>query len=270
MPIKTEETFQLKAPADRVWSYLIDPRNVVTCLPGAELTSVQDESTFLGKVKVKVGPVVAAYSGKVVITERDDSARIVKMTGEGRESAGSGSAKVAIVSTVVELPNGMTEVRVTADLDIVGKIAQFGRGMIESVNRQMFKQFTECVRATLETPTAGAADVSAAVSEPGVASSSLPAGGTPMKRSPGESGSPGGHEAAIASAARSAAASSGIPAPAHAPAPADATRVAVPVAQPAFATAKPVRILPLIGRAIWESITGLVRRLFGRRSDASR
>ena len=266
MAIKTEETFQLKAPADRVWSYLIDPRNVVTCLPGAELTSVQDESTFLGKVKVKVGPVVAAYSGKVVITERDDSTRIVKMTGEGRESAGSGSAKVAITSSVVDLSNGMTEVRVTADLDIVGKIAQFGRGMIESVNRQMFKQFTECVRATLETPTVGAADVSAAVSEPGVASSSLPAGGASVERSPGESLSPGAQESTIASGARVAGASSAIPAPA----PADATRVAVPAAQPAFAAAKPVRILPLLGRAIWESITGLFRRLFGRRSDAPR
>ena len=266
MAIKTEETFQLKAPADRVWSYLIDPRNVVTCLPGAELTSVQNESTFLGKVKVKVGPVVAAYSGKVVITERDDSARIVKMTGEGRESAGSGSAKVAITSSVVDLSNGMTEVRVTADLDIVGKIAQFGRGMIESVNKQMFKQFTECVRATLETPTAGAADVSTATSEPGLASSSLPVEGGPMDRSSGESRGPGAHESTMASGARSAAAGSAIPAPA----PADATRVAVPTAQPAFAAAKPVRILPLIGRAIWESITGLFRRLFGRRSDAPR
>jgi uncharacterized protein len=234
VPIKTEETFQLKAPADRVWSYLIDPRNVVTCLPGAELTSVQDESTFLGKVKVKVGPVVAAYSGKVVITERDDSARVVRMTGEGRESAGSGSAKVAITSSVVELPDGMTEVRVTADLDIVGKIAQFGRGMIESVNKQMFKQFTECVRATLETPTTDAAGVTAPVADPEGASGSPQKGGTPVERSPVESPGPSGHEATIASAAR------------------------------------PVRILPLIGRAIWESLTGLVRRLFGRRSDASR
>src|SRR5215204_5506234 len=160
MAIRTEETFQLRAPADRVWAYLIDPRQVVTCLPGAELTSVQDDSTFL--VKVKVGPVVAAYSGKVVITERDDTARIVRMVGDGRESAGSGSAKVSITSTVVELPDGLTEVRVTADLDIVGKIAQFGRGMIESVNKQMFRQFTDCVRATLESQAAEAVTIATA------------------------------------------------------------------------------------------------------------
>jgi carbon monoxide dehydrogenase subunit G len=224
VPIKTEETFQLKAPADRVWAYLIDPRHVVTCLPGAELTSVQDESTFLGKVKVKVGPVVAAYSGKVVITERDDSARVVRMVGEGRESAGSGSAKVAISSSVVALPDGMTEVRVTADLDVVGKIAQFGRGMIESVNKQMFKQFTECVRATLET-----ADASPTVPAP-----------------PGEV--PGAPLAPVAPSAN----------------------VVAPLAPPASATATPVRLLPLIGRALWDFVTGFIRRLTGRRSESSR
>jgi carbon monoxide dehydrogenase subunit G len=227
VPIKTEETFRLKAPADRVWAYLIDPRHVVTCLPGAELTSVQDESTFLGKVKVKVGPVVAAYSGKVVITERDDSARIVRMVGEGRESAGSGSAKVAITSSVVELPDGMTEVRVTADLDVVGKVAQFGRGMIESVNKQMFRQFTECVRATLEM-------TDAAPTEPAPAP-------------PGEA--PGAPSAPVAPSAHV---------------------VAAPLAPPAPTTATPVRLLPLLARALRDLVTGFIRRLMGRRSESSR
>ena len=151
MAIKIEEVFEVQAQADRVWAYLTDPRQVVNCLPGAELTSVQDAVTFLGRVKVKVGPIVAAYAGKVVLTERDETNRVVRMTGEGRESGGSGSAKMTMTSTVVGLPSGASEVRVTAEVDIVGRIAQFGRGMIENVNKQMFKQFTECVRNTLAT-----------------------------------------------------------------------------------------------------------------------
>ena len=184
MSIRIEETFQLRAPPARVWAYLTDPRQVVTCLPGAELTSVEDESTFLGKVKVKVGPVVAAYSGKVTITERDEGAGVVRIVGEGRESAGAGSARMTMTSTLVALPDGGTEVRVAADLEVVGRIAQFGRGMIESVNRQMFRQFTECVRATLETPATEApalADSPAAaapdVPPPAVASDAPRAGG---------------------------------------------------------------------------------------------
>ena len=172
MSLRIEETFQLRAPVDRVWTYLTDPRQVVTCLPGAELTSVANESTFDGTVKVKVGPIVAAYKGRVTITERDEGNHVVRMVGEGRESTGSGSAKMTMTSTLVALPGGGTEVRVSADLDLVGKLAQFGRGMIENVNKQMFAQFTGCLRATLEiphpttavaTPPAGARDAGAPV-----------------------------------------------------------------------------------------------------------
>ena len=83
MSIRIEEVFEIAAHPDRVWSYLTDPREVVHCLPGAELTSVEDERTFLGRVKVKVGPITTAYAGKVVLTERDDANRVVKMTGGG-------------------------------------------------------------------------------------------------------------------------------------------------------------------------------------------
>ena len=253
MPLKTEETFQLRAPADRVWSYLIDPRHVVSCLPGAELTSVQDESTFLGKVKVKVGPVVAAYSGKVVITERDDVARVVRMVGEGKEGAGGGSAKVAITSMVVELPGGVTEVRVTADLDIVGRIAQFGRGMIESVNKQMFRQFTDCVRTTLESQPEAAPPT---VVEP--AAGSPPSAASGVKTRDARS-----TEAAGASPSVS-------PLESTVTAPADNTRVTPLAPAGPQATAQPVRLLPVLGRALWEMLTGLVRRLLGRRSESPR
>ena len=230
MSFRTEETFQIQAPPDRVWEFLVDPRQVVTCLPGAELTSVQDESTFLGRVKVKVGPVATAYSGKVVIMERDDAARVLRMVGEGRESAGSGSAKVVITSAVTALPGRGSDVRVTAELDVVGRIAQFGRGMIESVNKQMFRQFTECVRAKLE------------------ASDAVP-----------------GAQAANAAPATGAGRSAALP-PA---APADATFVAPGARQPERLTTEavqPIRLLPLLGRALWDWLA----RLVGRRPRVSR
>jgi len=152
MSLRIEETFELHAPVDRTWRYLVDPRQVVNCLPGAELTEVRDDETFLGRVKVKVGPVTAAYDGRVTITGRDDDAHIVSMVGEGRERTGSGSAKMTMTSRLTPLASGATQVQVIADVDIVGKAAQFGRGMIESVNKQLFKQFTECLRGTLEAP----------------------------------------------------------------------------------------------------------------------
>jgi len=150
MSLRIEETFELHAPVDRTWRYLVDPRQVVNCLPGAELTEVKDAETFLGRVKVKVGPITAAYDGRVTITARDDTSHVVSMVGEGRERTGSGSARMTMTSRLTPISGDATQVQVIADVDVVGKAAQFGRGMIESVNKQLFRQFTECLRGTLE------------------------------------------------------------------------------------------------------------------------
>jgi len=152
MAFRIEETFRVEAPLDRVWPYIIDPHRVVRCLPGAELTGEEGERTYLGRVKVKVGPVTASYAGRAKLAEVDETRHIVRLTGEGRESGGAGSARLAMTSRVIAMPDGGTEIRVEADVDVAGKIVQFGRGMIEGVSRQLFKQFAECVRAELATP----------------------------------------------------------------------------------------------------------------------
>ena len=242
MAIRIEEVFQIEAHPDRVWAYLTDPRQVVHCLPGAELTSVQDDTTFLGRVKVKVGPITAAYAGKVILTERDDASRIVRMTGEGRESGGSGSAKMTMTSTVVGLASGATEVRVSADIDIVGRMAQFGRGMIESVNKQMFKQFTDCVRATL----AGADDAMRSPAE--TPSATMPSAPTPTSEPPTP---PPAWMSVVATP------TSGSIVPAALPASAPAPK--------STAAAKPVHLLPVLFRALADLIGSALGRLFGRK-----
>ena len=150
MAFKIEERFEVQAPVERVWQYLIDPKRVVQCLPGAELLEQKDDGTFTGAIKVKVGPLSMSYKGQGKFTEINEQAHQVRMVGDAREVTGSGSTKVSMLSTVAPLPNGGSEVTVNADIDLVGKIVQFGRGMIEEVSRQMFRQFSTCVRQQLE------------------------------------------------------------------------------------------------------------------------
>lgn len=149
MPIHIEERFRVNAPVQAVWEYLVDPRRVVGCLPGAELTEVVDDRTFNGAVKVKVGTITVSYKGRVRLVEVDAAAHRVRMQGEGRESTGTGSAKMAMESTVSTV-DGATEVVVRSDVDVVGRLVQLGRGMIEQVSHQLFQQFAACVRGTLE------------------------------------------------------------------------------------------------------------------------
>ena len=164
MAFKIEERFEVQAPVERVWSFLIDPKRVVECLPGAELLEQQDEHTFLGAIKVKVGPLSMSYKGQAKFTEVNEATHQVRMVGDAREVSGSGSTKVSMLSVVTPHANGGSEVSVTADVELVGRIVQFGRGMIEEVSRQMFRQFSACVRQKLET-----------VGEPQPASQATPA-----------------------------------------------------------------------------------------------
>ncbi len=157
MAIRIEERFHVNAAVEPVWDFLVDPRRVVTCLPGAELAEVIDERTFHGDVKVKVGAVTVTYRGRIQIAELDAAAHRVKMAGEGRESAGTGSARMTMESRVAAGPGGGAEVVVQADLDVVGRIVQLGRGMIEQVAHQIFLQFSDCVRHRLEAEAAARA-----------------------------------------------------------------------------------------------------------------
>jgi len=150
MAFKIEERFEVQAPVERVWKYLIDPQRVVGCLPGAELLEQQDEHTFLGAIKVKVGPLSMSYKGQAKFTEINEETHQVRMVGDAREVGGSGSTKVSMLSTVAPMASGGSEVTVNADVELVGKIVQFGRGMIEEVSRQMFRQFSACVKQQLE------------------------------------------------------------------------------------------------------------------------
>ena len=151
MGVSVAEEFEVRASADRVFAWLIDPRQVVECLPGAELLEAQDERTFTGRMRVKVGPVTASFRGRARFDELDAAARRVRMSGEGQDTGGAGSAKMTMVSVVESLPDGGARIRVQSDVEVVGKLMQFGRGLMEEVSRQMFKQFAACVAAKLET-----------------------------------------------------------------------------------------------------------------------
>lgn len=150
MAFKIAERFEVQAPVERVWKYLIDPASVVQCLSGAELLESQDERNFTGAIKVKVGPLSMSYKGKGSFTEVNDETHTVRMVGEAREVGGSGSTKVTMVSVVTPLDGGGSQVSVDAEITLVGRIVQFGRGMIEEVSRQMFRQFATCVKSRLE------------------------------------------------------------------------------------------------------------------------
>src|SRR5258708_17992668 len=152
--MQLENSFQVSAPPDQVFAYLLDINKVVGCVPGAELTEVVDESTFKGKVKVKVGPITVAYSGTARITGRDEATRWATLEAEGRETTGQGSARAKAVMAVTPDGSGSV-VRITTDYSIAGRVAQFGRGVMEDVSRRIVNDMANCIKANVEVAESG-------------------------------------------------------------------------------------------------------------------
>ena len=164
MAIEIQETFQVQAPIEAVWQFLLDPQRVVVCMPGAELEEVVDDRTFRGNIKVKVGPITTSYKGRVQLTEVDEQVYMVQMVAEGRETSG-GIAKGTMSSRLRALPDGQTEVVTETSVDIAGRIMQFGRGMIQDVSHQLFQQFVACAKERLEAPEGAATEEAEAAAE---------------------------------------------------------------------------------------------------------
>ncbi|MEB2286298.1 MAG: hypothetical protein B6D46_08085 [Polyangiaceae bacterium UTPRO1] len=173
MAIDITETFQVRAPIELVWRFLLDPQQVAPCMPGAALDEIVDERTFLGTVKIKVGAITTRYKGKVQLTEVDAAARRVRMAAEGRETGG-GTAKGAMTAEMRTLPDGLTEVAATASVDLTGKIVQVGRGMIQGVSHQLFLQFVSAVQGHLEPLAAASAAAAPGAPAPEVLPPPLP------------------------------------------------------------------------------------------------
>jgi len=161
--MQLENSFQVSAAPDQVFEYLLDINKVVGCVPGAELSEVVDQSTFKGKVKVKVGPITVAYSGTARISERNDAERLATLTAEGRETTGPGSARATAQMRVQTAGEGSL-VQITTEYHVAGRVAQFGRGVMEDVSKRLINEMARCIQANLESDEPAEDDVAAAVS----------------------------------------------------------------------------------------------------------
>jgi len=161
--LKISERFTVDAPVEIVWSFLIDPVQVAACLPGAKLDGQEGADTYLGVMKLKVGPVSTEFRGKATLSEVNVGERTLLLTGTGEDKGGGSSARLTMRCGVQPAAAGGADVSVDADVEMAGKLVRFGRGMIEGVSKQLFKQFVERARTRLTA--AGKAEAPLAAAE---------------------------------------------------------------------------------------------------------
>ncbi|GLY70355.1 SRPBCC family protein [Amycolatopsis taiwanensis] len=139
--MRLHHEFTLPVPPEQAWHTLLDVPRVARCLPGATLDRV-DGDEFSGRVMLKVGPLRMAYLGDVRITERDETARRLVLSGAGKEFRGSGTAE-ANVTAALEHNGAGTLVALDTELALTGRAAQFGRGLVNEVAGDLIGQFAD-------------------------------------------------------------------------------------------------------------------------------
>ena len=135
--------FTVPASIDQTWSAFNDIESVAVCFPGAKVTTVEGD-TFNGTVKVKLGPIALVYNGTGTFVEKDESAHRMVIDAKGKDKRGNGTAGAHVTATMTEQGTS-THVEVLTDLNITGKPAQFGRGVMEDVSNKLLGQFTACL-----------------------------------------------------------------------------------------------------------------------------
>src|SRR4051794_33588437 len=149
--MKLEHEFTVPTSVDEAWKVLLDVERVAPCMPGATLLTV-DGDDFTGTVKVKVGPIQVTYKGQAKFAELDESAHRAVIEASGKEARGSGTAAATVTAILTSAGAASTTVKVETDLNVTGRPAQFGRGVMAEVGGKLIGQFAKCLAEELAAP----------------------------------------------------------------------------------------------------------------------
>jgi carbon monoxide dehydrogenase subunit G len=179
--MELEHSFSVPVPEERAWEVLLDVERVAPCMPGATLDSV-DGDDIKGRIKVKVGPIQMTYAGTATFTERDPAAHIITLEAAGKETRGAGTAS-AKVRSMLEGEGDHTHVVVHTSLNVTGKPAQFGRGVLTEVGGRLIGIFADNLAAMLAAETGAeptaASEAAGSAAPAATADAAAPPGSTP-------------------------------------------------------------------------------------------
>ena len=212
MAMELDNSFTVPVPPDQAWDVLLDVQRIAPCMPGATVEEVGGD-VVTGRIKVKVGPVSLTYRGTAKFTERDPDARMVVVEASGKETRGAGTASATVRASLAPEPSGSgTQVTMHTTMNVTGRPAQFGRGVIVEVGGRLVDQFAQNLAHLIAGDSAAGPDGGAGAGPAAGAAAVLPgasvdgAGGPgPTTAVPDAGASPAaGYETAVPAASPSA------------------------------------------------------------------
>lgn len=149
--MELNHSFTVPASTTEAWDAFNQIESMGECFPGAVVTLVEGD-TFEGTVKVKLGPISMMYSGSGTFLEKDQASGRLVVEAKGKDKRGNGTAGATVTAVITDSGYGQTKVDVQTDLQITGKPAQFGRGVIQDVSDKLLQQFVTCLQSKVGAP----------------------------------------------------------------------------------------------------------------------
>src|SRR3954467_3404630 len=162
--MKFSNEIEVSQPPKELFAFLTDVERVAPCLPGASIDG-RDGDDYTGSMKVKVGPITGTYKGKMRFLEQDEDALRAVMSARAAEVNGQGDAEAKITTQIEETGDSASRIRMETDLQMRGRVAQFGRGAMEKISQRMFDEFARNLEREMSGG-GGAAEAEAAEPEP--------------------------------------------------------------------------------------------------------
>ena len=146
--MQIQDSFIIAAPQEKVWELMFDIPRLSECVPGIESVDVVDDKTYRGKLVVKVGPIKSQFSGIVTLTDVEPPQKIVG-TVEGDDKASASSVRASFTGTLATVEAG-TEAAFAIDVNLRGRLAQFGGPVINATAKKLTAEFAKNLREQLE------------------------------------------------------------------------------------------------------------------------
>ena len=131
---------EVAQPPQELFAFLTDVERVAPCLPGASIDG-RDGDAYQGSMKVKVGPITGTYKGTMRFLEQDEDALRAVMSARAAEVNGQGDAEARITTQIEPAGEDSSRIHMETDLQMRGRVAQFGRGAMEKISQRMFDEF---------------------------------------------------------------------------------------------------------------------------------
>lgn len=164
--------FTLPAGPAEAYRFLLDLERVAPCLPGAEIGPESEDGSYPASITVKLGPIRLRYEGALRIAERDQEAHRAVLAGEAREARGQGGAKATMTMSVSAEDDGSSaKVDIHTDMQLSGRAAQMGRGVVDDVARRLVSDMARCLEERFP-----ASETGTEAPAPRAAAKPLPAG----------------------------------------------------------------------------------------------